>query len=165
MTSKQNECRKSGKRTMTRSVPAALAITMVLGCTDYDAGNEGFVLTSGNRAAGTVTMSCNYNRISPCIPPTAANRQNAADACRKWGYTSAEPFGGVRTIPDPPEIVVYTPDTNRPNYYTPNPRIPYFLYYPKYDPPRFETRDSDSGRMEIEFQCVGSPQPSQGIQS
>ena len=67
------------------------------GCATTD-----YFLADGHRAAGTVTLVCNYDMFTPCPDePSAEQRLAAAQACIRWGYVDAYPFGSVSDIPGP----------------------------------------------------------------
>ena len=66
-------------------------IILLTGC----AVHENLVPTSGNRAAGTVTMSFEYGLFQKPIINPAQGEAEAQQRCGAWGYSGAEPFGGA----------------------------------------------------------------------
>lgn len=69
---------------------------ILFGC----ATTNSFVLTGGNRAGGSVTLTCTYDILTNCgTTPTADMNRLAIQACKRWGYQSASPFGGYRRLP------------------------------------------------------------------
>ena len=61
-----------------------------------------YFLADGHRAAGTVTLVCNYDMFTPCPEePSVEQMLGAAEACIRWGYVDAQAFGSVRNIPGP----------------------------------------------------------------
>lgn len=71
------------------------AAFLVASCATTD-----YFVADGNRAGGTVTLVCNYDMFTPCPDEPSAEQKNAAaTACIRWGYTDAEAFGSVRNIP------------------------------------------------------------------
>lgn len=64
----------------------------IIGC-----ASPGYFLSGGDRAAGSVTMLCNYDILTSCQEPDLQALQiPAIEACRNWGYTGAQPFGGLK---------------------------------------------------------------------
>ena len=66
------------------------AVILLGGC----AVHENLVPTSGNRAAGTVTMSYEYGLFQRPVIDPAQGEAEAQQRCDAWGYSGAEPFGG-----------------------------------------------------------------------
>ena len=61
-----------------------------------------YFVADGDRAAGTVTLVCNYDMLTSCpTEPSPEQKQAAIDACVRWGYSDAQAFGSVRKIPVP----------------------------------------------------------------
>lgn len=59
--------------------------------------SQSYFLSGGDRAAGSVTMTCNYDLFAACNEPDLqALQMPAIEACRNWGYSGAEPFGGLK---------------------------------------------------------------------
>lgn len=50
--------------------------------------------TGGSRSDGVVRLSYEYGMLEVPVLDDAAGDKLAADRCRTWGYTGAEPFGG-----------------------------------------------------------------------
>jgi len=70
------------------------ACLMVGACMMGCSHKEELVATGGSRADGTVTMSFEYGAFeNPKIDPQQG-AVAAAERCRAWGYTDAQPFGG-----------------------------------------------------------------------
>ena len=64
--------------------------------------STGYFLADGHRAAGTVTLVCNYDMFTSCPDePSAEQMLTAAQACIRWGYVDAQAFGSVRDVPGP----------------------------------------------------------------
>ena len=56
------------------------------------------VPTGGSRADGIIELSYEKGKYEiPVIDWDLANR-TASERCQAWGYTRAEPFGGVKTL-------------------------------------------------------------------
>ncbi len=71
-------------------VLACLLAACLMGC----ARHKDLVATGGSRADGTVTMSYEFGPGEiPKVDP-AQGAISAAERCRAWGYTDAQPFGG-----------------------------------------------------------------------
>jgi hypothetical protein len=71
---------------------AVLATALVVGsCTVQ----KELVPTGGSRADGTVAMSFEYGIFEKPQVNQAAAQHQAQQRCAAWGYTGAEPFGGV----------------------------------------------------------------------
>lgn len=72
-----------------------VAAVFTAGCATTD-----YFLADGHRAAGTVTLVCNYDMFTACpAEPSAEQKLAAAQACIRWGYADAQPFGSVKNIP------------------------------------------------------------------
>ena len=72
-----------------------VSVAFAAGCATTD-----YFLADGHRAAGTVTLVCNYDMFTTCPDqPSAEQRLAAAPACVLWGYVDAHPFGSVRDVP------------------------------------------------------------------
>ena len=72
-----------------------ILIILVSGCTTAP-----YFVSGGNRAGGTITMNCNYSIAEACsMGVTTEMMHEAAEACDRWGYESAIPFGGIKRIP------------------------------------------------------------------
>ena len=60
-----------------------------------------YQVAGGDRAGGSITMSCNFDLAQSCDSGvTTEMMHQAAEACERWGYESAIPFGGSRRIYD-----------------------------------------------------------------
>ena len=60
-----------------------IAAMFITSCATTD-----YFLADGHRAAGTVTLVCNYDMFSACPDePSASQKLAAAGACIQWGYT------------------------------------------------------------------------------
>lgn len=71
-------------------------LLILVGC----ATTNSYVLTGGDRAGGSVTLTCSYDILTNCsATPTPDMQRLASQACSRWGYQSASPFGGYRKIP------------------------------------------------------------------
>ena len=70
------------------------AVLFLSGC-----AASSYFLTGGDRSAGSVTLLCNYDLTTQCVPDYAEMTRTAAEACIKWGYTDAQAFGGVKKVP------------------------------------------------------------------
>lgn len=71
-------------------------ILILSGCTTVP-----YQVAGGDRAGGSVTMSCNFDLAQTCSSEVTTQMMNqAAEACERWGYESAIPFGGSRRIYD-----------------------------------------------------------------
>ena len=77
-----------------------VAALFTSGCATMD-----YFVADGNRAAGTVTLVCEQDIFTVCLTePSAEHRRAAAQACMRWGYDAAQPFGRVKRIqPEPPD--------------------------------------------------------------
>ena len=72
-----------------------LTIAVTTGCATTE-----YFLADGHRAAGTVTLVCNYDMFTPCPDqPGVEQIFAAAQACVRWGYADARAFGSVSKIP------------------------------------------------------------------
>lgn len=76
---------------MKRLIITAAAIAMLSGC----AVQKHMTPTSGSKADGTVVMSYDYGIFEKPQIDSSEAIAAAAQRCKAWGYTSAEPFGGV----------------------------------------------------------------------
>lgn len=75
----------------TWKVWAALAVLLIVaGC----ATEKIMVPIGGSRADGTVNLAFEYGMFEAPHVDVAAATVTAAQRCKAWGYTSAEPFGG-----------------------------------------------------------------------
>lgn len=86
-----------GVLTINKATTALTACLVMAGC----ASNSTYYLSGGNRAAGTVTLTCSYPAAAlrwemNCDDVTPENEQAAKLACQRWGYQDAKPFGSVR---------------------------------------------------------------------
>lgn len=60
-----------------------------------------YQVAGGDRAGGSITMSCNFDLAQSCDSGvTTEMMHQAAEACERWGYESAIPFGGSKRIYD-----------------------------------------------------------------
>jgi len=53
------------------------------------------VATGGSRADGTVTLSYEHDSLERPVVDMQQAAITAAEKCKVWGYTDAEPFGGA----------------------------------------------------------------------
>ena len=80
-----------------RSATIIIAAVFTSSCATTD-----FFLADGHRAAGTVTLVCNYDMFTPCPSvPSVEQQLAAAQACIRWGYVDAHPFGSISDVPGP----------------------------------------------------------------
>ena len=80
---------------MRKAIISIIATLFATSCATTD-----YFVADGNRAGGTVTLVCNYDMLTSCpSEPSAEQKQAAAQACIRWGYSDAEAFGSVRRIP------------------------------------------------------------------
>ena len=78
------------------------AIILIAAVFTTSCATTDYFLADGHRAAGTVTLVCNYDMFTLCPnEPSTEQKLAAAHACILWGYTNAYPFGSVRHIPGP----------------------------------------------------------------
>ena len=68
---------------------AALLLTLQ-GC----AVQKQLVATGGSRADGTVKMAYEFGMFEQPVINMEQGAVSAAQRCKSWGYTGAEPFGG-----------------------------------------------------------------------
>ena len=79
-----------------------IAIILIVAMFITSCATTDYFLADGHRAAGTVTLVCNYDMFTSCPDePSAEQKLAAAQACIRWGYTDAHPFGSVKHIPGP----------------------------------------------------------------
>lgn len=76
-----------------RAICIILAVFLA-GC----ATQKQWAATGGSRADGTVKLSYEYTEFEAPQITAAQGTPLAASRCRAWGYTGAEPFGGVSRI-------------------------------------------------------------------
>ena len=69
---------------------AVAVATCILGC----ARNKDLVATGGSRSDGTVVMSYEYGGLENPKINLQQGAIAAAERCRAWGYSDAQPFGG-----------------------------------------------------------------------
>jgi hypothetical protein len=73
------------------SVAGVLAVLLaVQGC----AVQKQMVATGGSRADGTVKLSYEFAMFEKPVINMEQGSITAAQRCKSWGYTGAEPFGG-----------------------------------------------------------------------
>ena len=78
------------------------AIILIAALLTTSCATTDYFLADGHRSAGTVTLVCNYDMFSSCPDePSAEQKLAAAQACIRWGYTDAQPFGSVKDIRAP----------------------------------------------------------------
>ena len=66
-------------------------VAVILGC----AVTKVPVATGGSRADGTVQLAFEYGGFESPQVDLGSAHITAAQRCRAWGYTDAEPFGGT----------------------------------------------------------------------
>lgn len=76
---------------MKKLVLIVMALGLVAGCS----AQKEWVATGGSRADGTVTMAYEYGLFQRPQVDDAQGTQAAGASCANWGYTMAQPFGGV----------------------------------------------------------------------
>src|SRR5271167_4026836 len=69
-----------------------VAIALAAGC----AAQKQWETTGGSRADGTVTTAYEYTWLESPTVDNAQGVEAAAASCANWGYTTAEPFGGMK---------------------------------------------------------------------
>jgi len=75
-------------------MPALIAVTclaMLASC----GVNKEWIATGGSRVDGTVKLSFEYTVFENSRIDVEQGVSVAAQRCEEWGYTGAEPFGGV----------------------------------------------------------------------
>ncbi|EHT8816943.1 hypothetical protein KYT24_004393 [Salmonella enterica] len=77
-----------------KAAAAAAIATLLAGC----AVQKQMVATGGSKADGTVTMSYEYGLFEAPKVDSSQAIAAAAQRCKAWGYTTAEPFGGVTKV-------------------------------------------------------------------
>lgn len=87
----------TGKAKIVLLVCVALVGVGLAGCAKKV--NKDWVPTGGSRADATIELSYEFN---PELEIPQLNEQQglelAVARCRSWGYHSAEPFGGVKSV-------------------------------------------------------------------
>lgn len=82
--------------------PMRRAFLLISAAVAASCATTDYFLADGHRAAGTVTLVCNYDAFTPCPDePSVEQMLAAAEACIRWGYMDAQAFGSVRNIPGP----------------------------------------------------------------
>ena len=82
--------------------PMRRTILIVAAVFTSSCATTNYFLADGHRAAGTVTLACNYDMFTSCpTEPSAEQKLAAAQACIRWGYVDAQAFGSVKDIPGP----------------------------------------------------------------
>ena len=77
-----------------RKTIMVLAAVLTTSCATTD-----YFLADGHRAAGTVTLVCNYDMFTECPDrPSTEQAFAASQACIRWGYTGARAFGSISDI-------------------------------------------------------------------
>lgn len=76
---------------MKKLVLIVMAIGLAAGC----AVQKEWTAVGGSRADGTVTMAYEYGMFQSPHVDDAEGAQAAGASCANWGYTMAQPFGGV----------------------------------------------------------------------
>ena len=76
-----------------RNTTILIVLFILSGC-----ATSSYFLTGGNRAAGFVTLTCNYDITTSCEPNYQEMKRMSSEACRNWGYSGAKAFGGVTDI-------------------------------------------------------------------
>ena len=73
-----------------KKISIGFLLLLVTGC-----ATTSYVVSGGDRAAGTVRLVCNYDILTACgTDVTPEMRKSAIDTCIRWGYDGATPFGG-----------------------------------------------------------------------
>ena len=81
---------KSMNKKQFRNICLGLLPLLLCGCM-----SQLYQVTGGDRAAGTVTLSCDVTFWEGCAAAKTAEMQNdARKTCARWGYEDAVPFGG-----------------------------------------------------------------------
>ena len=83
---------------MSRIIIVALAVIFLSGCAELlepmpTPMKTGFPV-GGSRADGTVTLVYEYDRYETYQVNWGDMQKQAQDRCSRWGYLTAEPFGG-----------------------------------------------------------------------
>ena len=65
--------------------------SMLIGC----ATPKAWIPYSGSKSDGVVKLAFDYGGFEKPVIPEGQAAQVATERCRAWGYTGAEPFGGV----------------------------------------------------------------------
>ena len=74
---------------MKKLLPVMLMV--LSGC----ATSPGYIVSGGDRGAGTVRLVCHYDLFTLCDTAVTPQMQKSAkDTCKRWGYVDASPFGG-----------------------------------------------------------------------
>jgi hypothetical protein len=74
-------------------IAATLVAALVSGCTTQAA--KELVATGGSRADGTVSLSFEYAPYEEPQIDQAKGVATASERCAIWGYSAAQPFGGI----------------------------------------------------------------------
>lgn len=83
------------EKTVTKSVMKLAAVALVGLTLSGCAVQKHMVPTSGSKADGTVVMSYDYGMFEKPQIDSSEAIAAASQRCKAWGYTGAEPFGGV----------------------------------------------------------------------
>ena len=70
------------------------AILALQGC----AVQKEMVATGGSRADGTVKLAYEFRSFEKPVLNLQQGTATAAERCKSWGYTGAEPFGGETRV-------------------------------------------------------------------
>jgi hypothetical protein len=65
--------------------------SMLAGC----ATQKAWIPYSGSKSDGVVKLAYEYGGFEKPVIPEGQAQQAASERCRVWGYSGAEPFGGV----------------------------------------------------------------------
>jgi len=76
---------------MTRRVALACALAVLAGCATVSQMQA----TGGSRSDGIVKLSFEYGMFDKLHLDEASALQTARQRCAVWGYTDADPFGGI----------------------------------------------------------------------
>lgn len=76
-----------------KKILVVLAVVSMSGC----AVQKQWIPTEGSRADGSVTLSFEYGGFEAPSVDNEHGKALAKQKCVAWGYTDAEPFGGVYT--------------------------------------------------------------------
>ncbi len=64
---------------------------MLMGC----ATQKAWIPYSGSKSDGVVKLAYDYGGFEKPVVPEGQAYQVATERCRAWGYSGAEPFGGI----------------------------------------------------------------------
>lgn len=82
-----------------RTIITLLGVLAVAGCMNANPEPKIAVAMGGSKADGTITMGYNYTLYDQLAQADMRRAtKDAAQRCSLWGYTSAQPFGGVTDV-------------------------------------------------------------------